>query len=194
MKLNYFMRGLGIGILITTITLSIAFHFSDNYKLSQEEIIQEAKNLGLVEASEVDLTDSNKNNIVNIDDLLEKEKSEPDKTEEETAEVETTEEETTEVEATEEETAEAETAEEETVEAETAEEETVAETEEVSITIRSGMTSETVSRLLYDNGLIEDTKDFNNYLINNGYSSKIRVGTFKIPQNTSYEEIVKIIA
>lgn len=184
MKLNYFMRGLGIGILITTITLSIAFHFSDNYKLSQEEIIQEAKNLGLVEASEVDLTDSNKNNIVNIDDLLEKEKSEPDKTEEETAEVETTEEETTEVEATEEETA----------EAETAEEETVAETEEVSITIRSGMTSETVSRLLYDNGLIEDTKDFNNYLINNGYSSKIRVGTFKIPQNTSYEEIVKIIA
>lgn len=50
MKLKYYMRGVGIGVFVTTIILVIAFSFVGN-NMSDEEIIDKAKKLGMVEAS-----------------------------------------------------------------------------------------------------------------------------------------------
>lgn len=48
MKLKYYLRGLGLGILFTTIILMIAFHTHPN-DISDDEVIRRAKKLGMVE-------------------------------------------------------------------------------------------------------------------------------------------------
>ena len=50
MKLKYYMRGIGIGMFVTTIILVIAFSFVGN-NMSDKEIIEKAKKLGMVEAT-----------------------------------------------------------------------------------------------------------------------------------------------
>ena len=47
MKLKYYLRGAGVGVLVTTIIFSIAFAFYEP-KSSKEEIIQQASALGMV--------------------------------------------------------------------------------------------------------------------------------------------------
>ena len=59
MKLKYYMRGIGIGLIVTTIILVITFAFSGN-NISDEEIINRAKKLGMVESSKT-MTNSTTN-------------------------------------------------------------------------------------------------------------------------------------
>lgn len=65
--------------------------------------------------------------------------------------------------------------------------------ESVSITVSAGSGSETLAASLLRAGLIDDSKAFNTYMVDNGYSTKIRVGTFSIPVGSTYEEICKIV-
>lgn len=177
MKLGYFMRGFGVGVIITVIILSIAFNFSDNYKPSDEETIERAKKLGLVEAS---------NSRVSIDDLLEKEQTEASKdsdVESDSSETEVEIEEETE-----------ENIESESQESKTEESETSQNTEGFArIKIKPGMHSEDVAKALVNNNLINDAEDFNRYLVENNHATKIRVGSFDIYEGTSYDEIAGII-
>ena len=64
----------------------------------------------------------------------------------------------------------------------------------VEITIPGGASSGAVSRQLANVSLVEDAREFDNYLCNNGYSRRIRVGTFKIPIGSSWQEIADIIS
>ena len=48
MKLKYYLRGLGIGILITTIIFIIGIHVNQDQMFSDEEVIRRAKALGMV--------------------------------------------------------------------------------------------------------------------------------------------------
>lgn len=66
--------------------------------------------------------------------------------------------------------------------------------ETVTILIVRGDSSYTVSRRLEEAGLIENARDYDTYLVDNGYSKTIRTGTYKIPVNATWEEIAKIIA
>lgn len=52
MKLKYFMRGLGAGIVFTAIILTIFFQTSDTNKMSNADIKKEATKLGMVEDDE----------------------------------------------------------------------------------------------------------------------------------------------
>lgn len=171
MKLKYFMRGLGLGILLTTILLSIAFRYSDTYKLSTEEIIQEAEKLGMVK---------NKEPQVDIEQLLEKEKT--NKTDKSNLQ---------------ENTKETETTSKETIKDTKKEEESKQDESdldlEIEIEILPGMTSEHASNLLMEEGIIEDKIEFNSYIVENGYSTRVRSGVFKIPKNSTYKEIAKIL-
>lgn len=63
----------------------------------------------------------------------------------------------------------------------------------IKITIKSGMTSEEFTNELYKYGLIDDTKAFNQYLSKNGYDEDIRVGTFYFNIGMSYKEIADIV-
>ncbi len=72
--------------------------------------------------------------------------------------------------------------------------ETPSETDQtVTITVSRGSGSETVARSCAKAGLVESASEFDKYLIDNGYSKSIRVGTFEIPMGADLQTIAKIL-
>ncbi len=67
------------------------------------------------------------------------------------------------------------------------------EEETVSVTIRAGTGSAAVCKQLEEAGLIENAHSFDRYLIDNGYSKKISIDSFEIPVGATEDEIAKII-
>lgn len=218
MKLKYYLRGLGIGMAVTALILGISFSGRQGQEaqtLTDEQIRERASELGMVDSSELTLAalqNSAQPQITREPEVTEKPKltADPETTTEPeaTAELETT----TEPKATTE--PETMTEPEATAEAETmTEPETTAEPEmttkpeatkepelitapeqsQTTITIKKGSDSGSVSRMLYEAGLVENAKAFDNYLCNNGYSRSINPGIYEIAPGTSEEEIAKII-
>ena len=212
MKLKYYLRGLGIGMAVTALILGISFSGRQGQEaqtLTDEQIRERASELGMVDSSE--LTLAALQNSAQPQTTMEPEVTEESETmteREATAEPETT----TEPEATAEPemttkpevTAEPEmttkpetTAEPEmTTKPEATEEPeliTAPEQSQTTITIKKGSDSGSVSRVLYEAGLVENAKAFDNYLCNNGYSRSINPGIYEIAPGTSEEEIAKII-
>ncbi len=218
MKLKYYLRGLGIGMAVTALILGISFSGRQGQEaqtLTDEQIRERASELGMVDSSELTLAalqNSAQPQTTMEPEVTEKPKltADPETTTEPeaTAELETT----TEPKATTE--PETMTEPEATAEAETmTEPETTAEPEmttkpeatkepelitapeqsQTTITIKKGSDSGSVSRMLYEAGLVENAKAFDNYLCNNGYSRSINPGIYEIAPGTSEEEIAKII-
>lgn len=188
MKLKYYLRGLGIGMAVTALILGISFSGRQGQEaqtLTDEQIRERASELGMVDSSE--LTLAALQNSAQPQTTMEPEVTEepkPTTEPENTIEPETTVEPET--------TAESET----TTELETTAEPepaTESETSQTSITIRKGADSGSVSRQLYEAGLVENAKAFDNYLCNNGYSRSISPGIYEIAPGTPEEEIAKII-
>lgn len=173
MKLKYYLRGLGIGILVTAAILTIVYHTKGS--MSDSQIKKRAEQLGMVMAS-------------TEEDTLFAQTTQADTTIGETGTI-SVEETTTVVETTE---AVTEASTEKTTEAPT-----VAPTEpaaaEAVLTISPGMYSESVSAELVRLGIITNQKEFNSYLVNNGYAERIQTGDFKIKADMSYDEIARII-
>lgn len=65
--------------------------------------------------------------------------------------------------------------------------------EGVTVEIEPGAGSRAVCRMLEEAGLVEDAESFDQYLIHNGYSKRIRMGTYVIVPGTDQEEIARII-
>ena len=63
----------------------------------------------------------------------------------------------------------------------------------VSVQITRGMWSDSVAVEMENKGLVDNAEKFDKYLNNHGYASFISVGTFKIPEGASYEQIARII-
>lgn len=181
MKLKYYLRGLGIGILVTTVILSLAGVGRKN--MTDEEVVKRAKELGMVESTLLsDLPDQTKTDEVRPTEpeiSLQPETSEP----EESAS-----------------TLETPVAPEETP---VAPEETPVSPEDgnpdipagetVTLVIGRGESSTTVSKNLKKAGIVEDAAAFDRFLCNNGYDKKIITGTYEIPYGASEEEITNII-
>lgn len=206
MKLKYYLRGLGIGILVTTVILSLAGVGRKN--MTDEEVVKRAKELGMVESTLLsDLPDQTKTDEVRPTEpetSLQPETSEPEagpEPEESASTPETPEapEETTttpETPAAPEETT-------TTPETPVAPEETPVSPEDgnpdtpagetVTLVIGRGESSTTVSKNLKKAGIVEDAAAFDRFLCNNGYDKKIITGTYEIPYGASEEEIAKII-
>ena len=176
MKLKYYLRGLGIGMAVTALILGISFSGRQGQEaqtLTDEQIRERASELGMVDSSE--LTLAALQNSAQPQTTMEPEVTEESETmtkPEVTAEPEMT----TKPEATEE-----------------PELITAPEQSQTTITIKKGSDSGSVSRVLYEAGLVENAKAFDNYLCNNGYSRSINPGIYEIAPGTSEEEIAKII-
>lgn len=207
MKLKYFLRGLGSGVVVTALILSIA-HGGDKETMSDQEIIKRAEQLGMVLQERDLLAEATKSPTITneatptvtgeatdknfADDILAMatEVAKPSKEAEPTEEATPTKEAApTKAEATvtptKEPTATPEPDKDATV--------TPSAGEKKVITIVSGMWSDQVARELQAMGVVESATDFDQYLIKNGYANRIVVGTFQIPEQASYEEIAKII-
>lgn len=188
MKLKYYLRGLGIGILVTTVILSLAGVGRKN--MTDEEVVKRAKELGMVESTLLsDLPDQTKTDEVRPTEpeiSLQPETSEP----EESASTPETPEAPEETPVAPEETPEA--PEETPVSPEDGNPDIPAG-ETVTLVIGRGESSTTVSKNLKKAGIVEDAAAFDRFLCNNGYDKKIITGTYEIPYGASEEEIAKII-
>ena len=188
MKLKYYLRGLGMGIVFTALILSVSH--CTNSKMTKEEIIKRAEALGMVMPSDEDIFNTESSTADN-------ETTEPS-TEESTTEAPTTQaptEEPTTQAPTEEPTTEAPTEEPTTEEPTTEEPTTMAPTVvELTFTVERGMYSEAVTRILVQGGIIANEAEFNQYLSDTGYDERIQTGAFTVNSGMSYEEIAKIIS
>lgn len=206
MKFKYFLRGLGTGIIFASLVCIVAFHTSDSKEISDKEVIERAKKLGMVEEknSVKDLFDSSTEKASKESSKTDAASTKETKTDAASSEITKNEQKTTEEEqTTEKHTTEATT--QQTTEEQTTEQKTEASTEEateakedtakvVTITIKGGMSSYPVCQMLQELGLIKDATDFDNYLIKNGYASRISVGTHTLTIGMSYEEIAIVIS
>lgn len=210
MKLKYYMRGLGIGIFLTTLILTIG---NPKEKLSDEEIKQRASELGMVMDQEEDKLDEVLASISpsttptgepaatlspSVTPMITPLPSatpelsatpiptlEPTITPKPTATVAPT----------------ATIAPTPTVAPTPTEkpvpsadnENTVGDQSSdntVTFSVKRGMSSGQVAIVLEEKGLIDNAEDFNKYIVKAGKASIIRVGTYELPKNASYEEIV----
>lgn len=63
-----------------------------------------------------------------------------------------------------------------------------------TITIEPGMASSQISNLLEELGIIDDAREFSNYLIDNDYHKLIQMGEHKLESGMSYFEIAEALS
>ena len=203
MKLKYYLRGLGIGMIVTALILGISFSNRQDQTsqiMTDDQIRERAAELGMVDGSELTLA-ALQNSAKQPTEGAPEETTQTQEQNNIEAEPETTvpaeTQATVEPETTQESEATTEPEPEKTAGPETTAEPEVTEapqrTQTASITIQRGDDSGSASRRLYEAGLVENAKAFDNYLCNNGYSRSINPGTYEIAPGTSEEEIAKII-
>lgn len=217
MNLKYYLRGLGVGIVVTSLILGIGLG-SRKETLSNEEIKERARELGMVEesitvaeaaaqkeeeAQEAEVTvapvpeenaESDAEPIVNAAPGVSSEPAVSTGAAPETSEEPN-------VSAASEPAAstapEAGATPEAGVKpvADEAEEDsgTAPEKEIVDITINPGEGSYVISQKLEQSGLIDDAAEYDAYLCDNGYHTKLRAGVHKIPMGSTREEIAKLL-
>ena len=210
MKLKYYLRGLGIGILVTVLLTGIAGN--KKQEMTDEEIKARATELGMIEGTTlseptpVPTLETEEVTETPIPEMTQAPSSEergdgptlPEATEDPTSEPAAT--------STPESTPTSEPTATSTPEptATPTPEPTVTPTpkptqapgsgtEIVTITVNRGYSSEKVSALAQEAGLIQDARDFNLYLCENGYDKRIVTGVHQIPMNATYEEIARIL-
>lgn len=217
MRLKYFLRGVGIGIIVTTIILTIS-HIS-NRRMSDNEIIDRALELGMsFSGTQPETTTDAASEAGSESEPTDTEKMDEETTQESASETQSDEkdevpsgeisdESTTEAkveETTQENTTEAsseETTQEPAIEQTTAVQTTSAVSAETlseevvscSIEVVPGMSSRTVCDMLKQNGIIADAADFDRYLVNTGYDDKIRAGEIWVNSGMSYEELAAVL-
>ena len=214
MKRKFYLRGLGIGILVTAVIMGIAS--GRKRDMTDEEIRERARELGMVESvvlsnletaspsagsaapSQPPVIPETSPEVTPSEETPSEETpmGSPEASPEESPSGETP---MGSPEASPEETPSGETpmSSPEASPAETLPEETPETTAApdgtVWITIRSGQSSAAVSRLLEEAGLVGSASAYDKYLCENGYDNRIRSGTHEIPAGAGEEEIALII-
>ena len=219
MNLKYYLRGLGVGIVVTSLILGIGLG-SRKETLSNEEIKERARELGMVEesitvaeaaaqkeeeAQEAEVT------VTPVPEENAESDAEPEGSSEPAVSVsaapETSEEPkvsaASEPEASEKPNASAASEPEAGATPEAGVKPVANETEEdsgtapakeiVDITINPGEGSYVISQKLEQSGLIDDAAEYDAYLCDNGYHTKLRAGVHKIPMGSTREEIAKLL-
>ena len=217
MKLKYYLRGLGIGIVVTAIIMSFT---KKTEELTDAEIKARAAMLGMVEKNVLADIQENSNlskdtikednkieTVPEIEDTendLVKENAEELNSAEDSSNTEKKDEVTENLAAEKKEESinnlktekkEETVANKETGKVEDAADNIDAENVEkyIIITIEPGNGSETVCQKLLEAGLINSVKDYNKYLIQNGYDRSLRSGNHEIPVGATEEEMAKIL-
>ncbi|HAT89815.1 MAG TPA: hypothetical protein DCS73_08765 [Roseburia sp.] len=166
MKLKYYLRGLGIGIIVTTIILGSCFSMQKP-KMTDAQIIEKASQLGMIMPEQDSAVDT------------ETETTEPEETQQKNEQQVTTEEIQQETEQQTEVPKEQETEE--------------AQQEPFTLVVNRGDVCRTMCENLAANGVIDDSEGLRKYLSEVGYASFISAGTYQIPYHASYEEITNIL-
>lgn len=216
MKLKFYLRGIGLGIIVA-VALCISAGMK-NDQISDEEIIKRAEALGMVPSSETlnESVDEAIRDGLETEEMTENDASgdaaavkvnedipatEPDETEVNPDEADNSNFDETPPAAgsdgaatpkvtptlTKEVTPAL------TKEADKDTNDTENDTEYITVVVERGSGSDTVARKIEAAGLVANASEFDRYLCNNGYDKRISAGNHKIPINAREEEIAKIL-
>ena len=196
MKLKYYLRGMGIGIMITTLILIIAFSIHKNDTVQQKEPKQEAASKTVAEAqNSTQIPMDTETETEPATEQNNAEQTDTQKTTEKQKENETsvvsasTEEKASEEKTTEQKTSETKSSEEKISEKNTP----AAATEKVRFEVGGGEYSDVICKRLLQAGLIDDADAFNKFLIQKDYDNLILPGVYDIPKGATYEEIAALL-
>lgn len=206
MRLKTYLRGLGIGIIVTALVMGITGGKEES--LTEEEIVARAKELGMVETEIITMSETSPESEAD-NESEEQEDAQEESTVEAAAVEETSSEESQESSAEETEgnsisATETDNSEDESVEGEQTEVVTdessqsqenngIVAGQKVSITVVSGDDSAAVSRKLESAGLVLSATDYDKFLCDNGYARKLSPGNYEVAIGSSDETIAKII-
>lgn len=169
MNLKYYLRGLGLGIVITAILLAVTAG-SRKESLTDEEIIARAKTLGMLEET-----------VLNDSVAKAKDETETQLRNQIEDEVKN------ELEAQLRSEIEAEFA------AAAAAEQAAAAAEPIVFTVERGETPYGIGERLAEQGLVTTAEEFDRFLTNNGYDRSIVAAQYRIPVGADMETIARII-
>lgn len=171
MKLKYYLRGLGIGIVVTVFIMMAAL--GNKQPMTDEEVMARAKELGMIENSVLkDIAGKDDETTVSDDKTDETYKNDDAQNDDDES---------------------SNVNEQDAVEPEKTEDTTEIKKDVISITVVGGDSSWTVSKRMEEAGLIESAKDFDTHLCRYGYDKRISVGTYEIPTDATHEEMAKIL-
>lgn len=196
MRMRYYLRGLGIGIVVTALLMGFT-KGGQKETLTDAEIVERAKSLGMVESSVLSADLGDKEDI-SVNDISEADQQEVmPETETETADnTEQSKPETADdTEQTKPETTDntEQTKPEKETEADNPEEEETVTEKRYVVTIYSGDGSRTVANRLEEMGVIEDAAEFDRYLCQNGYDKRLTTGNHEINAGADEKEIAEAL-
>ena len=194
MKLKYYLRGIGFGIIFATIIMTVS-SVGNKTKLSQEEIIAEATKLGMIMPntqfeteklsdskelqqqesqvnSELETQQSSGNEVENLSNSQTQQESSSKQLEIVLTKDTYTSSHGGKV---------------------TVYKSTEHPTTEILMNVKKGATSEDVAEVLYECGYIESIDNFNIFMSTHAYNRKVRTGDKTIQAGATYEEIAKIL-
>ena len=216
MKLKFYLRGIGLGIIVA-VALCISAGMK-NDQISDEEIIKRAEALGMVPSSETlnESVDEAIRDGLETEEMTENDASgdaaavkvnedipatEPDETEVNPDEADNSNFDETPPAAGSDgiatpkvtPTLTKEVTPAPTKEADKDTNDTENDTEYITVVVERGSGSDTVARKIEAAGLVANASEFDRYLCNNGYDKRISAGNHKIPINAREEERAKIL-
>lgn len=202
MKLKYYLRGLGLGIICTTIILSIEFNARGN-KISDQEIIERAERLGMTmqeeEASGTVLEEQEEENdkeaaqeTDKATDPTAKDQKEKSESKGKTKKKDVDEKNDKDSKKT------------ASKKNDTAKNEKKDKPDEnppvdatppetVDFVVNSGEYSDIVSRNLFTQNLVDNAEAFNAYIVENHFDVLLQPGVYAIPKGSDYATIAQIL-
>ena len=189
MRLKYYLRGLGLGIIFAVIIMMIGFH-DNKQSMSDTEIIEKAKTLGMVEAKNISGTVADEYNSEKTDSSATNSDASSQKTEtEQDSQMQDSQ-------TAQEDTQQEDTQQEAAQPAADAKQETVEPQDAVTtytISVTSQDTCRTIAEKLKALNLVDDAEQFRIYMGQKGADHFIADGEHVIPQGASYDDIITIL-
>lgn len=211
MRLKYYLRGMGIGIICTTLLLAIASH-TNKQTMTDEEVIKRAGELGMVMQEDADSAKKKAQGPSEQADTQKGENSYENNKGKQTKQKNDGENKTSAAQRTtqqENDSKKKKSSTEKKGKSDPSAAPEIQNTEEpvqentqngdesapklVDFEVQQGESSDSVARNLFQNHLVDNANQFNDYVVSNGYDSRLVPGHFSIPEGSSYEEIVKIL-
>lgn len=189
MKLKYYLRGLGIGIIVSTIILMVSFS-TRNEEISDQEVIERAEALGMMFPEENIFG----NTETEVDTEVSTEVGTEISTENSVENVGANNAEAVDHNDTEENSSEEISNSAGTVTDTSDENVADSQDNKFVLSITYGDSCRMVCEKLQVGGVIENSEELRTYLYNVGYAQSIVVGDYEVPYGASYEEIHRILA
>ena len=172
MRLKYYLRGLGLGIIFTCVILMI---FSNGNKSKDTSVVEDSNGIELTEAVGYDF-DSNEEEEQSVTDESNNDENDSNSNDE----IQSLDENIN-----------------KPIDDQTVNEITgdsgELESEYVSLVIEQGDIARDVAEKLYEDGIINDVEAFRKYLGETGVSHTLHAGEYQIKVGATFEEIVEVI-